>query len=426
MRKPRRLPIVLAAAGLFAALASGCVGYKPDSYTVGQVGGIGPLRMHLGLCSAVGNVMASSECAANDRDGEAQAALAFLVPRGSAVPATLSAVPGPGAAPIHYSLNAEFATVARGKDEAGQPRQLPPGTEWVGYLSAPYTEKAGEQLEWTVDADFGLPAAPDGGSFAGSIETIGVVGWRQVSGSEPASRPFDCSDYEAGGGVVRSACTPTSENFVPYALSQLKLGAPKTVIAFVGAKASLAFGLDFATTVATPPSFTLGATSTLPKAKATIAEPSFVAGAPDPATHRTPLATRTVKVAIPASAKPGTYDVTLTATASSGGVVTQVAKLKVTKPRLGFKVEPDKAKGTAILRVRVPSAGTLTVTGKGLFRVKRKPSKAKWVNLTLKPKGATKAALTQTGKAKVKAKFKFKPASGAAVTKTKAVTLVQR
>lgn len=426
MRKPRRLLLILAAAGLLVAFASGCVGYKSDTYSVGQVGGIGALRMHLGLCSAVGTTTGTSNCAASDRSGEAQSALAFLVPQGSAIPATLSAVPGPGAAPIHYSLNAEFATVARGEDDAGQPNQLPPGTEWVGYLSAPYTEKAGEQLEWTVDADFALPSAPDGGSFAGSFETIGMVGWRQVSGSEPASRPFDCSDVEGGSGVIRSGCTYTSEELVPTTLSQLKLGAPKEATAFVGAKATLAFGLDFATTVAAPPTFALGASSTLPKAKATLAEPSFVAGTPDAATHRAPLATRTVKVAIPTNAKPGVYDVTLTATASTGGVVTQTAKLKVVKPKLGFKIEPDKAEGTAVVRVKVPSAGKLTVSGKGVLTVKRKPAKAKWVNLTLKPKGAAKNALGQAGRAKVKAKFKFKPAAGSAVTKTKTVTLARQ
>src|SRR4029079_12036708 len=108
--------------------------------------------------------------------------------------------------------------------------------------------------------------------------------------------------------------------------------------------------------------------------------------------------------------KPGTYDVTLTATAPQGGAVSQVAKLKVTKPKLKFGgVKLNKGKGTATFSVTVPSAGTLTASGKGLVKAKKTAKKAKALKVTIRSKGKTKAQLEELGKAKIKAKISFKP-----------------
>jgi len=399
-----------------AVVASGCVGYKPDTFGVSQVGGIGAVKFHLGLCSAERKTTSKS-CVPVDETNQGQSILGFVVPKGSVAPATLTAVPGPGATAIKYSRNDGVADAVNGEE-------LPPNTELVGYLSEVISEKAGDNFEWSVDAEFGLPTAADGGSFADTFKTSGVVGWRVVDGSHPPDRPIACTETEPPDIIV-SGCSSTGD-FIEYGVSDLKLKPPAALSAFPGAKATLSFGLDFATTVTSPPSFALSTASTLAGAKATLSEPNFVPGTPDATTHRAPLATRNVKIGIPANAKPGTYDVTLIATANSGGVVTQTAKLQVVKPKLGFKIKLDKAKGTAIVRVKVPSPGTLTVGGKGLRQARRKPSKARWVNLTLKPLGKTKAKLAATGSAKVKAKFKFKPRAGAAVVQTKTVTLIQQ
>lgn len=286
-----------------------------------------------------------------------------------------------------------------------------------------YSEQAGDELEWSVDAEFGLPLAADGGPFGGSFETSGIVGWRLVDSSNPADRPINCSQAEPSG-EIRSGCSTTGE-FVEYSVSGLVIKPPPAVSAYLGAKASVPFSLDFASGAASPPTFALSAVSTLPEAAITLPQPTFVPGPADPTTHRSPLATGNVEVAIPAKAKPGTYDVTITATGSTGGVVTQVAKLTVTKPviKLVGKPKLNKAKGTATLTVKVPAAGTLTASGKGVVKAQKKPKKAGKVKLTIKAKGGALNKLRANGRVKVKTKLKFKPSAGAAVTKTKPLTL---
>lgn len=415
MGKSRRLILVLAATAVLAVVTSGCVGYKPGSFSVGQVNGIGPVKFHLELCSAEGKTTALG-CGPNDESGQAQSILGFIVPIGSVAPATLTAVPGEGATPIHYNRNDELAAAVTSEE-------LPPGLELVGYLSDVYSEKAGDTFEWSVDAEFGLPTPADGGSFAGTFKTSGIVGWRVVDGSNPPNRPIVCTQAEPSGTIL-SGCTSTGE-YVEYGVSNLVVKPPATVSAYAGAKATLPFSLDFASTVSPPPTFTLAAGSTLPKAVVNLPEPSFAGGPPDPTTHRSPLATRNVKVTVPANAKPGTYDVTITATASTGGVVTQVAKLQVTKPVIKFVGKPklNKAKGTAILTVKVPGAGTLTASGKGVVKAQKKPKKAGKVKLTIRAKGGALNKLRADGSVKLKPQLKFKPSDGAAVTKTKPVTL---
>ncbi len=150
--------------------------------------------------------------------------------------------------------------------------------------------------------------------------------------------------------------------------------------------------------------------------------PTFSA-AVDPGTHRAAPATAVVAVAVPKGAKPGAYPVTLTAT-GPGGPVGQAGTVKVrsAKPKLG-KVKLNRAQGTAQVAVKLPGAGTLTVSGKAFTKVTRKAAKAKTLKVTLKAKGPTAAALATVGKATLKAKFKFKPANGAAATVPRTLVL---
>ncbi|HWO47851.1 MAG TPA: hypothetical protein VNM41_07295 [Solirubrobacterales bacterium] len=204
-------------------------------------------------------------------------------------------------------------------------------------------------------------------------------------------------------------------------LRLLTIGAPAQTPVFLGGTAKISFPFNFASTAGASLGFALSAASALPKAKVKVASPTFTPGAPDPTTHRSPGAKQAVSVTVPKNAKPGVYEVTITATAPQGGSVSQVAKLKVTKPKLKFgAVKFNKAAGTATLSVKVPGAGTLTVAGKGIVKAKKK---AKTLKITVRAKGKTLALLDQVGKAKVKAKVTFKPSSGIAVKRTKAITL---
>jgi hypothetical protein len=353
--------------------------------------------------------------------------LALAVPKGSTPPATVKAVPGPGAFAIEYTRNQEVATRFAEEEGTEETPWPPPGTEIVGYLSNLVSEKYGEEAEWTIDADFGLPTAADGGSYGGPFAAAVGTGWREVREGLPADRPINCSEAEPEPGppVPTTACAINED--ATLNVSDLKIPAPAPVTAYVGAKAPVPFAFDFSSSVSPPPGFALAATTTLAKATVAVSDGgSFAPGPIDPASHRAPPATRTATVSIPAKAKPGTYDVTLTATSGAGGAVTQVAKLVVKKPLLKLgEAKLNKAKGTATLSVKVPGAGTLTISGKGVAKVKRniKAAKAKTVKLQIRAKGKAKAALLETGKAKVSAKVSFKPSSGSAVVKTKPITL---
>lgn len=420
--------LVLAALAVLAVSLSACAVFKEGSFRLSQPKGIGPVAVHFAICTepAEGGV-----CEPNGDEGQSQYMLSIAVPPGTTAPATITAAPvngAPvnGAAPIIFNRNDEVSrsiTQTAAENESTYP---PSGKVAVGYLSAVFTEETGATREWSVDTEFGLPAAGDGGSFGGPFGMEVIYGWRQVDDMHPASRPVDC--FEPVGEPPTDAtaiCNAAAEGEV--GTSDLKIGAPAQVAAFVGGKAKIAFPLDFASTASPPPSFGLTAASTLPKATLALSTSTFVPGALDPSSHRSPAASRTVKVTLPSNAKPGVYDVTLTATTALGGSVTQVAKLTVTKPKLKLGgVKLNKAKGTATLTVGVPSAGTLAVSGKGVVKAKKKAQKARTLKVIVKAKGKTKAQLEELGKAKVKAKLSFKPSSGVAVKKTKAITLFIR
>jgi hypothetical protein len=97
------------------------------------------------------------------------------------------------------------------------------------------------------------------------------------------------------------------------------------------------------------------------------------------------------------------------------------------KPKLNRK------KGTATIAVKVPGAGTLTLSGKNLVtqrpagrpfaRRARTVSGAGTVKLTIKSKGTAKKKLNKTGKVKVKPKITFTPTGGSAASQSLNVTL---
>jgi hypothetical protein len=104
-----------------------------------------------------------------------------------------------------------------------------------------------------------------------------------------------------------------------------------------------------------------------------------------------------------------------------------VAKLKVTKPKLKFTgVKLNASKGTATLKVKVPSGGRLTIGGKGVAKVKKKSKKAKTLKVNIAATGDAGAELSSAGKVKLKVKATFKPSSGISVSKTKKIVLKQR
>ena len=428
MPSKRRLAkpaLVLVAFAVLALAISACAVFKEGSLKLSQPGGIGSVRVHFELCTAPEGE--PDICGPNEDSGQGQYVLAISVPKGAVPPATITAAPVAGGAPIVYARNDQVAQTFSEMVAADGGQWPPAGHDGIGYLSAVFTEEEGETREWIVDADFGLPAGADGGPYAGPFGIAIGTGWRQVNEAQPADRPVKCwvPDISEPPEEDEAICVFNEEGkVVETGTSDLKIAAPAQGSAYVGGKATLAFPMAFASTATTLPIFNLAAVSTLPGAKVELPSPIFTPGTPDPTTRRSPDASGQVVVTVPKSAKPGLYDVTLTATTAGGGTVSQVAKLRVTKPKIRLgKVKLNKAKGTAILFVKVPAAGTLTVSGKNVARAKRKAKAAKTLKVPIKPKGKAKSLLSEDGKAKVKAKVTFKPASGAAVTKSKSITL---
>ncbi|HEY7255467.1 MAG TPA: hypothetical protein VH476_02190 [Solirubrobacterales bacterium] len=430
------------AAALIAAAAvvlavSGCAFLKPNSLALTQPQGTGPVRVHFNLCTLGG----SGFCGPNEDEESLQYVAGIAVPPGSVPPASFTAVPVGGGTPIAFTrddevvpeMTAAAAAIQKFLGEAETPEEIkeaeelrpflggpwpPSGLQGVGYISAPVQELEGVAAEWSVDADFGLPTPADGGPFAGPFATSVAIGFREVTATEPASRPLHCARFEALPQEGEAFCSGSLQQ-AQIGTADLRIAAPaKPAQAFVGGSAQLAFPLKFGGAPTTPPTFALSATTTVKGGKTKLGSGSFTPGPANP--------TGNVTVSVPNSAKPGTYSVTLTAATFQGSTATQVGKLKVTKPKLKFAgVQLNAGKGTATLKVKVPGAGRLTITGKGVAKVKKKANKAKTLKVKIKTTGGTSDQLGNAGSVKVKVKATFKPSSGISVSKTKSIVLKQ-
>jgi hypothetical protein len=385
------------------------------------------VRLHLVICTEA-EPSSEEECRPEDRTGEAQSILAFAVPIGSVTPATISAGPTAPGPTLTYFRNQEVAqafAAFKKEEEEGAPTEppwQPPGTEVVGYLSAPYPETTGQRLQWPIDVEVGLPAPADGGAFGGPAAAAVGSGWRVVDPTHPANRPIDCVEFEEPGSKFKGGCETNESLSLP--VSDLRILSSPGATANVGAPVAVPFTLNFASSVTPVPTFALAASTTLAGATVAVTPATFAPTALNPSSHRAPPIPVTATVTMPRTAIPGTYDVTLTATSNGGGRVSQVAKLVVVKPviKLG-KLRRNKAKGTAQLSVTVPAAGTLTLGGKKVVAAKRKAKGPEVVKLTIRSKGKAKKSLQKKGKAKVKAIVTFTPLSGAPVSSTKPIVL---
>jgi hypothetical protein len=303
----------------------------------------------------------------------------------------------------------------------------PNGLQGVGYLSAAVVEEKNESVEWNVDADFGLPAAQGGQPFAGPFATGLALGLRLIEEGQPAGRPVRCIRIAAGAEAQKGeAFCSGSIAEAQFGTADLAIAAPaKPAKAFVGGSAQLPYSLTYAGSSVS--SFALSATSTAKGAKTKLSPNTFTPGTPNSSTHLSPTGTGTVTVSVPRSLKPGTFAVTLTAKAAQGGSVSQVGTFKVVKAKIKFGgVRIDSAKGLATLPVKVPGAGKLTITGKGIAKAAKKSKKAKQLKMKIAPTGRAAAKLRSSGTVKVKAKATFKPTSGISVSKTKSIILKLR
>jgi len=410
----RKSALVLTAALALALALSSCALFKPGSLRLAQPGGIGPVNVHFVLCTK-----AETPCEANTTEGQSQYMLGIAIPKLASAPQTLRAESLSSGAAIAYVRNEEVTQAINEAIQKEEGRSWPPpGSDAVGYLSGVFNEEPGLR-EWSVNADFGLPATAS--PFAGPFKTAVMVGWRRIDATHSPSRTVSC--YEpAGMSDATAICAPGEEK--ELGIADMRIGARQPVTrVFIGGRAQVPFAFEFASTAASQPTFSFSPSSTLPGAILTPVTDGFATG-PLPADTQLIASAGAVTVQAPNDAQPGTYDVTLTATASGGAASSAVGKLQVVKATLGVgKPSLNRKRGTALLPVAVPDAGILTVKGRGVRSAQRRPQGARTLRIPIKARGKARKRLVRIGAARVLAQLEYMPVPGVPAVVRKAIVL---
>lgn len=417
-RKPARPAIVLAAAAALALVLGGCAQFKPGSLRLSQPGGIGSVRVHFELCTRGEPPV----CEPNKTEGQSQYMLGIAIPKGASAPQTLRAESLSGGAAIAYARNEEVTQAIAEVSQANEkPPWPPPGSDAVGYLSGVFNEETNSVREWGVNADFGLPEGAS--AFSGPFRTVVVVGWRRVDGTHSADRTVNC--YEPAGEDPTAGCFPGEEGELGTADLRIRAHQPVTRV-FVGGRVLVPFDFEYASTAANQPSFSFAPAGNLPDAVLTPVSDGFATG-PVPGDTHLVASSGAVTVQAPNDAEPGSYEVSLTGTASGGAATSGVAKLQVVKAtlRLG-RPKLNRKRGTALLPVTVPGAGIVTLRGGGLRPVQRRPREAGTLKMPIKAQGKAKKRIARAGTARVSAHITYKPVPGVPVTATRAIVLRKR
>lgn len=382
-----RLPALLVAVASMALLLGGCAWLKEGSVVLTQPGGIGSVNLRFSICTFNPPEPGKNlSCGSGPAATEGQVFIGLVVPAGTQAPETLTVTPGAGAGPLTLTRSAAVAPALASNPAlaAAGTAVPPPGSEILGYASSVIAEPAGQTLEWAVSANLSLPPVADGGSYGGPMRVALLPANREVTPAFPASRPFSCA--VEGDPTLCS----TTETAVELGTSDLKITGPARTVVAPGTQVIVPFSLDFASSAAAVTKFSLAATSTLLKAGLGISNASFNRGPSNATTKRAPATTRKVIVNVPPSARPGSHELALTATAAQGGTATGVATLTV-KPALRARlIAPRRVKASAAaakgipVRVVMPIAGSKLALrllaqspGGGRTQLKKTTSKAK-------------------------------------------------
>jgi hypothetical protein len=362
MRRTRLLALLVAVAAT-SLLLGGCAWLKEGSVALTQPGGIGGVNLRFSICTFNPPEKEKSfGCGSGPAATEGQVFVGLVVPAGTQAPETLTVVPGPGAGSLTLTRSAAVApALASNPALAGTGTAVPPpGSEIIGYASSVIAEPAGQPLEWAVSANLGLPPVADGGSYGGPMRVAVLPATREVTPAFPASRPFSCAIE--GDPTFCS----TTETAVELGTSDLKIAAPASTVVAPGTQVIVPFSLDFASSAAALLKFSLAAASTLPKAGLGLSNASFNRGPSNTANKRAPATTRKVIVNVPPSARPGNYELALTATAAQGGTATGIATLTV-KPVLRARLAaPRRVRASAASAKGIPVRAVMPIAGSKL------------------------------------------------------------
>jgi hypothetical protein len=375
---------VLVASALAAIALSGCI--VISAVSTGQAGSMGPLQLTFEAC-AEGSPgctgTSNSEVNIYELVGgetvEFQVLLAVRLPEGSTPPEGLTASLA-GGGTLSFTRSPTYEAELQALEPA------PAGERWWGWITGAVKYSKAAKQAFTVTIPVTLPRPADGGPLESPMHWRPVVGGRGVEGGKfPVDRPVRCGhenddlyhgfeELEANSGFsVVCVDFPSAEATRGF------LTAPLTDFGIVGSNVRVpAGGTGTAAFVAkrsgaADPStvFSLGATTGVPGGDVSIDRKTVSLGgdAAQPV-----LAT----IDVPARTKPGSYPVTLTATApgkpARAGTVTvtvsnktpriQSAKLSHKRFRVGGKRAEAGGGGApvgTVLKVDLSEAAELSI-----------------------------------------------------------------
>ena len=335
-RRRARWAVIAASAGL-APVLSGCVVINSVG-SLEQIDVIGAKPIEFTACAS-----GSPACkgfgfsGAPAVTGRGQLLVGAQVPRNTTLPASLTSS-------VSFSESPSYAA------ELGR-LSAPAGATWRGFISAPinYDAMSGAQ-SFTVRLLYGLQRAPDGGPYTGPFETSYVVGGRTVTATAPPERPVSCGPslrtlYDDDPSPTTDAwniCEDSGGSSASTTLRDLGILSGASATAPQGGLATMPFTVRYVGTPTSQATFRLSASSTLPGSLFAVTPATIV---PLPGVSTT---VARVGIGVPAGARPGSYDVTLTAVLN-GQIRTSVGTLRVVAAPSGVAAGP----GGAAARLRL-------------------------------------------------------------------------
>jgi Ca2+-binding RTX toxin-like protein len=311
MRTHARHFLIIAAVAVLAFAFSGCVFIsRQSSQQLNQIGG----------------VQLTTTAGGNGSGGEqVQLLIAYRVPLDASAPNSITTTNTTTGGPITFTESPSFESQLTSKS-------APPATQrWVGFISPTVTAPSTHQ-DFTVSPVFGLGRGADGSPFHGPFNYRVIVGFRNVDGTHPASRPVTCASPITGGADSTTCATdPSDTTTIATNMAQQTqdlgiLDAPDAQSVPQGGIARVRFTADYAGDGNPSPTFDLSATTDIPDASA---QPSTPTLTPDEGLTQLRAIAR-----VPVDTPPGAYDVTLLATLPGGEIRSSTHEVLVTPTKV--------------------------------------------------------------------------------------------
>ena len=112
--------------------------------------------------------------------------------------------------------------------------------------------------------------------------------------------------------------------------------------------------------------------------------------------------------------------------AAAGGATLASSKNAKASNRFSIKrLTRNRQRGFAIFSVEIPGPGRLTLSGDGLRRVTKRPSRAGIARLAVRARGAARRDLRAAGRLRVEATLAYTPSGGSVKRKVRSLTLIR-